>query len=194
MIRFYFLRMLCIFLLLFPVALLFRFFRIRQLHRRKTGTSWQHETGVLCFLLFCAALASQTVFPDFSAGACYSLPGARSDINLSLFRVFPITAADLKNGNSVSFWINFLGNIAVFIPIGFLFPLLWRISLPKVVGICFLFSLTIETVQLFLPRTTDIDDLWLNTLGGLFGVLFYRLFRRFFFGAAEKCRTFSIIE
>ena len=41
-----------------------------------------------------------------------------------------------------------------------------------------LVSLTIECVQLNIGRTFDIDDIILNTLGGLFGYLLYRVIEK----------------
>lgn len=152
--------------------------RRKALEKRGKKTNPRHEKGVFFFWIFCAALASQTIFPDLLSQPVFMWPNADSLINLSIFRVFPMTLEDLKNGSYSSFMINFLGNIAIFVPMGFLPPLLWRISGLKTVGICFSVSLTIEILQLFLPRTTDIDDIWLNTLGGFLGVLLYRIYVR----------------
>ena len=41
----------------------------------------------------------------------------------------------------------------------------------------FLASLSIETIQLFIDRGTDLDDLILNTVGAAAGYLLYRLVR-----------------
>lgn len=69
--------------------------------------------------------------------------------------------------------LNFFGNILMFMPLGFLLPILSR-KFQKV-GYTLLFcagtSLLIEILQLFLTRGTDIDDLILNTLGGFAGFL-----------------------
>lgn len=81
------------------------------------------------------------------------------------------------------FWlaiINLVGNVVVFIPIGYgltatfrrfnairFFPLM-------VVGTGFLFSLSIELAQLNIPgRITDIDDIILNTLGTIIGLAWW---------------------
>lgn len=77
------------------------------------------------------------------------------------------------NGYINYFLINFIGNITIFMPIGFFIPLLWDISNKKVILIGFLSSLFIELSQLFLIRGTDVDDLILNTLGTILGLLVY---------------------
>lgn len=57
-------------------------------------------------------------------------------------------------------------NIIMFLPLGFLIPLIWkRYRNPlKIFMIGFGFSLSIELCQLFNRRNTDIDDLMMNTL------------------------------
>ena len=60
---------------------------------------------------------------------------------------------------------------------GFMLPILWGKfeKLKHTVLTCFFISLAIELAQLFTGRSTDIDDLLLNTLGGLLGFLLYAL-------------------
>jgi len=76
---------------------------------------------------------------------------------------------------------NTLGNIALFLPFGFLFPLNFARyrSWQRVVGVALLVSLGIETIQFLLrfvgsPRAVDIDDVLLNTLGAWLGFLIWR--------------------
>lgn len=74
-------------------------------------------------------------------------------------------------------WFGVIMNIFLFVPFGFLLPLLWkrlgRIQNTVLAG--FLLSLTIEIGQLFNYRATDVDDLVANTLGTALGYLCYRL-------------------
>lgn len=66
-----------------------------------------------------------------------------------------------------------LANIALFVPFGFLYNLVFKRSLKKPFAISVLMSFTIEVVQLFIGRTCDIDDFIFNTLGALLGLLLY---------------------
>ena len=71
---------------------------------------------------------------------------------------------------------NLFGNIAMFIPVGICWPLcfprLRRVRRTVLAG--FGYSLLIELSQLLLyERTTDVDDLILNTAGTLIGALIY---------------------
>ena len=69
-------------------------------------------------------------------------------------------------------------NAVMFAPFGFLLPVLWRgcrkWSVATLAG--FLLSLTIELLQMFCFRATDVDDLLMNTLGALLGYFLAWLF------------------
>jgi len=73
-------------------------------------------------------------------------------------------------------------NVMLFVPFGFLLPMLWRqFERWHVTVLCgFALSLFIELAQLFSFRVTDIDDLIMNTLGSAVGYFLFRLVRRFF--------------
>ncbi len=72
-------------------------------------------------------------------------------------------------------------NILLFLPFGLLSP--WfcdrMASWKKVLEGGFSLSLLIEVSQLLNNRSTDVDDLILNTLGALMGWGLYRLLRRY---------------
>ena len=76
---------------------------------------------------------------------------------------------------------NLFGNIVIFMPFGFLVPILgrkkrnfWFTSL-----LSFALSLAVECIQL-VTRTGcfDVDDIFLNTIGGMLGYLVYALVQR----------------
>lgn len=73
-------------------------------------------------------------------------------------------------------------NVIMFMPLGFLLPLIWSSyrNGVRVVVTGLLFSLSIEFFQLFNYRTTDIDDLLMNTLGAFFGYLIFLGLKRVF--------------
>lgn len=75
---------------------------------------------------------------------------------------------------------NVLGNTAMFVPVGILWPAVFRQldTHKKVIGAGMGLSLFIEVLQLpFYDRVTDIDDLLLNTLGYFLGYGLFLLFR-----------------
>ncbi len=73
---------------------------------------------------------------------------------------------------------NFFGNIAAFLPFGFLLPLLREgLSFSKIILYSFLFSLCIEITQfVFRVGAFDVDDMILNTAGGTLGYSVFLLF------------------
>lgn len=78
---------------------------------------------------------------------------------------------------------NLAGNILVFSPVGILVPIFMerRVGLLYIGGASFLLSFFIETVQLtFKIGVFDVDDLILNTLGGVIGYLVYRIGKHFY--------------
>ena len=79
-----------------------------------------------------------------------------------------------------AFLLNLFGNLLVFFPIGFLVPI-WRLEKTgciRIIIYAFLFSLCIETLQLITKvGVFDVDDLMMNTVGGLIGWIIYCIIR-----------------
>lgn len=76
---------------------------------------------------------------------------------------------------------NLAGNIAGFIPLGILFPLLFMglRSLWRTTAVIFLVSLGFETIQLLTGLGIfDVDDLILNVAGGILGYFLFWIFFR----------------
>lgn len=77
--------------------------------------------------------------------------------------------------------LNLIGNIAMFIPLGIVWPTVFKKlnTHGKVIAAGIGVSLIIEILQLpFFSRSTDIDDLILNTLGYLIGYGIYLLAKK----------------
>ncbi|MCD8147585.1 MAG: VanZ family protein [Clostridiales bacterium] len=72
--------------------------------------------------------------------------------------------------------LNLLGNVLLFSPIGFFLPALWlKYQTPKrVLWMGLRITVTVEILQYLIGRSTDIDDVILNTLGVMLGFLIYR--------------------
>lgn len=93
--------------------------------------------------------------------------------NLRLFATIHRISNSHMN-DRYKYW-NIGGNILGFVPLGFLLSvLLFRNGkIFKTILAVFLISLFFETMQLYTGLGVfDVDDLFLNTLGGLFGSLF----------------------
>lgn len=156
-----------------PFVFIWRFVRWR-----KRGFELKesfHEIGLLLLVLMLVGLFSQTIIPKHGL-----MQPSISNVNLHLFRVLRETYnAILYLGFWQPFYINFLGNIILFLPIGFLLPLLFRKMerFPYAIIAGLSTSLFIEIMQLPQNRSSDVDDLWLNTLGAFIGYLFYLFIR-----------------
>jgi len=146
--------------------------------------SWVREIIVFSFVVYCAGVASQTIIPKFEFGnvatSIIGTPDKR--INIIPFKVFLEVYKSINEHNYFDYFIyNFLGNIILFIPFGIYLPLIFKKmnGLSKTLLCGFAISITIEIIQFPLHRGSDIDDLWLNTLGVILGFLLYRCCHKF---------------
>lgn len=93
-------------------------------------------------------------------------------INVALIP-FSDIADVVATGNTHNILRNIGGNIALFMPLGFILPLFWTgFRKPRrtvLFGLCV--SVGIEISQLFNWRATVTDDILLNTVGTLLGFL-----------------------
>lgn len=147
------------------------------LNPKKQKRNWYHEIGLFLFVLFIIGLASLTIIPkiEFGINGVHIVKNGVHKTNLIPFKVLVETYNEFFVHKNIDYFIiNFLGNIIMFLPIGFFTSLLWELSNKKIIAIGFCSSLFIESCQLFLTRGTDIDDVILNTLGTYFGLLIYK--------------------
>ena len=84
----------------------------------------------------------------------------------------------------VGFWIkNILGNILLLLPLGIFLPMCFKRlrRFKSTVITCALVSLSIEVIQYIsiyfgnFLNICDIDDIILNTLGGMIGFIIYKV-------------------
>jgi len=128
------------------------------------------------FAIYFIALFQITVFR-------YSNLGIKS-VNLTPF----ITIAEYlrfilkgNTGDRFAGLLNILGNLYIFVPLGYtaalLFPGMRKII--KILVLAFIFSLFIEVLQYVFARgAADIDDIILNVIGGAVGYRFFKLTAR----------------
>lgn len=185
-IRYYLLRMATAALAGSVLWALFRPWRRRRRERKDVRPGEGREGALLLLFMFLAGLLFLTLTPPEHTG--YTGP-FQGDVNLiplreslRLFRFY------VQREMWTAVLVNFPGNIIIFMPIGFFAGLLsdkprWWSS----TAYAFALSFLIEFFQLFACRGTDVDDLILNTLGGLVGYWCFLLLRRRHPGLAEKC-------
>ena len=94
---------------------------------------------------------------------------AASGVNLIPFREMSRYSIGSK-----SFFYNVIGNIALFIPFGFIVSdFVKGRKIIHVVIPSFVTSLTAELIQFQIGRAFDVDDIILNTMGALIGFMIY---------------------
>ena len=175
------------FLQVIPIALLAGL--VCALIRRRRGARLASGRSVACILFVCylAGLLALTALPPNLIGELryrilYHRPSGMS-IRLLTF-AYNVTP---------DFWRHFgrenLGNLALYLPMGVFLPLLWEKAEGwRTPALAFLFSLSVEALQLVTDRSFDVNDLILNTAGAVLGLLVFALFRTVFPAAVSRCR------
>ncbi|MGE7622407.1 VanZ family protein [Viridibacillus sp. NPDC096237] len=192
-ILYYLLEMIPVMIIAIPFVVYLRF-KSRKRKGNPPTNRW-HEIGLLFFSVYVIGLFYETIVPRNGMSLQNFQMRFQEDIilgvNLKLFQVF----TDVYNAIHYldlwqPFFINFLGNIAIFMPIGFLLPLLWHKMemFPYVFITALSLSVFIETIQLPQMRSTDVDDLWLNTLGSVLGYLVYKGIKKWIPLIGSKCK------
>ena len=152
---------------------------------RKPWMTWsKREAALAVFVLFMVGLLVLTVgppYPHIYSGLVWGVGRIRrgEGVNLVPFRSIIDYFRHYVRGY---FEVNFIGNIIMFMPWGFGLVLLWkrqqRVSL--IILSALVLTVSIETVQLFIGRSVDVDDIILNFLGSCLGAALYFMLRKLF--------------
>ena len=129
------------------------------------------QIRLLCRILFVLYIAGLVYFLFFAEMLDRTGIERSYHYNLIPFREIRrfIVYADLLG--PVAVISNLFGNIAIFMPFGFLVPITALAS--------FELSLSVECIQLITKTGCfDVDDIFLNTIGGILGYLVYALMQR----------------
>lgn len=125
---------------------------------------------VLYFLLFAESFGRTEVRQEYS-------------YNLTFFKEIKryIEWAEVSDTGFKMMLLNIWGNIVCFLPFGFFVPVQFKKMRHgiSVTIATFVFSLLVETFQLVLKiGSFDVDDIMLNTLGGILGYIMYIILRK----------------
>ncbi|MBA9028582.1 VanZ family protein [Peribacillus huizhouensis] len=157
--------------------------RIVLLKKRQKQIMIMNEILMLIFVLYLVGLASQTIIPRWNMGIVSDtgefffnvhLSNEISKVNLipfyTLYQYIFETNTNVDDWNSVSL-LNISANLLLFSPFGFFIPLIWEkwYSFKRVLFLGLTVTCFIEIIQMFIGRSTDIDDVILNTFGILIG-------------------------
>ena len=96
------------------------------------------------------------------------------DINYGGINLVPFKEMFRYDIGSYKFIKNIIGNILLFMPYGFFSSYyLNNKKLGTNIILCLVATFTIESIQYYIGRVFDIDDIILNVIGGIIGYLFY---------------------
>ena len=163
-----------------PCWLAFRLYRLRR-----SGHRWSfgREVLLLTFVLYLSALAAVTLAPSRS-----SRTRAEGVVEVELrpsLAALTCSSASLPRGSTArAFCVrNARGNLALFLPLGLLLPLVWRqLRFRRGMQIAIALSVGIELAQYLSRavgsrRTVDVNDVVLNVLGACLGLGVVHLLR-----------------
>jgi len=146
------------------------------------------RAGWLLFYLY-IILLSYFLFFSEHYGRSYTTEGYR--YNLVLFKEIRRFIQYRHQLGIESFVVNVLGNVLAFAPYGFLLPLIKKKyrGFFKIMFLSILFSLMVEVIQLFLKvGIFDVDDIFLNTLGGVVGYIIFAISHAIYLRRTHKKR------
>ena len=136
---------------------------------RKKGKTALRQLGYLLFLWSFLLILFMTLMPTGSISGNFYL-------NLRPFLWL------MPENFSMAELVESIANVLMFIPLGTLVPIIFK-KLRKchlTIGTIFMLSFSIEFIQYFMRRVSDIDDLIANVLGGLIGYGIFKIFDHFF--------------
>ncbi len=143
---------------------------------RKRFSFWRQAAGFL--LGVCVIVISTVTVLD--QALCNLLDTSTIFSTYHRINLIPLQFLFEAQVGDANMFIQAIANLFMFVPLGFVLP----IALPRLrtfgksARTMAIFSLSIEVFQYFIGRATDIDDLLLNTLGGILGYGLFRCFSR----------------
>jgi len=137
---------------------------------------------LLMKILFLSRLNSRGIFSEQEY--------VMRSVNLIPFSGIIDYIAAAKRGTAGLSFANVVGNIIIFVPLGAYLALFRKeAGVVKVLFFVFLSSLGTEIIQWsFAIGSADVDDIILNSLGGLIGILGYKILL-FLFKSEKKAQT-----
>ena len=129
------------------------------------------------YFLFVIYIAVMVYFLFFSEGFNRT-DGTLYQYNLDLFREIERAFWCLEQGNVLYFVVNVVLNVVAFIPFGFILPIIApkNCELFPIFLVSLEMTLAIEILQMvFQVGIFDVDDIFMNTLGGTLGYILYEV-------------------
>lgn len=185
-----------------PAVVIFCFFtpyRKKALRARGLYSSLHREIHLLIYVMFIFGIISLKLMPyyyqEHSSGIWGDLillverPSYLSSVNLLPLGSIADYREFIQLGTSrlPDVILNRLGNLLVFVPVGFYSNVLFEDkALKRTLFVICSIALLTELGQYFIMRYASIDDIILNVLGGLCGFGVGKLLQRFFPGFMNR--------
>lgn len=163
------------------VALVYCLCRLCQLKKRGEKPSLGTELLHLIFVCYVTGLFNLIVMPaNFWLSMMDGIAFGWWEEILPVFSIgevnlIPSILLYLRGELTIGSWVKhmLLGNIAMFLPMGFLLPFVTKkVSVKIIWKIAILVPLAMELLQLVFGRSLDVDDLICNFAGILIGFFF----------------------
>lgn len=176
------------------------FYRLLVLVRKKKNgqtPDLKSELILTLFVIYISTVLELTIAPaPISFFGNHSGPVLNIVPVINTYKQFISTLTEPDSTDRDFALENIIGNVILFFPMGIFLPVVYRKinSIKKIAITCFLCSLAIEGTQLLLRRfgtyrTADIDDIILNTIGGIIGwFVFTRLIEGHLFRRANPVK------
>ena len=123
------------------------------------------------------------LFIVYLLGLAYMTLLSRGEANDTSIRMVPFASLTQARTKTTDMLNHMLLNVAMFVPVGILFPMIYPEKLAKwgiVLCVGLMLTVAIESTQLvFRLGQCDIDDIIANTAGALAGFLLFRIYQRF---------------
>lgn len=157
--------------------------------KNKKHVNWWKELISFLFAIYIGMVVAVTLFP-IPIGFPTSIEHVSLSINIIPFAsiIKDIGQIGIAYGGDVLFMIGLIvrnvgGNILLFMPLGFLVPIIWDTfkKAKNTILLGLAISISIELLQLIeslfssLVRITDIDDVICNVIGSVVGYFIYKI-------------------
>lgn len=149
---------------------------IRKAHQRRFIDRLMRFLAWAVFIVYAAFLARRLFFHAY--GGYARTVGSQPEPNYRLFHTINNYVLNYDHYDFSIWFLNLFGNVAAFMPLGFLLPLMAdRVrSVWKTGWIAAIASLCVEVLQMEMRvGSFDVDDILLNTVGGVLGYVILKM-------------------
>ena len=136
---------------------------------------------ICSYIIFGVYIILLTYFLFFAESTGRTFEGRTYHYNLVLFKEIRRFFKYRDSLGNMAVVLNLVGNVVAFVPFGMILPIMNRRfrSSFYMTFLTFEFSLIVELIQLVCKvGSFDVDDLLLNTIGGILGYLIFALVNR----------------